>query len=180
MKLRELKCNNCGAKLNIKEKDKIVKCEFCNSTYSIEDNDKMEVISNEEFSRRFKETVLKQRKIFSVISIVFCIIFVSIFLFAGAMITKTILSFNTHSYNDFFIESYNGTQIGEGVISLIDNITGEMAKNDRKITVVYFDKEYTDVDDIRAIKKEINSFKEYEVILHYNNKKVIDKVTITE
>ncbi|MGN1338334.1 MAG: hypothetical protein ACI4WW_07670 [Candidatus Coprovivens sp.] len=44
MKLRELKCNNCGAKLNIKEKDKIVKCEFCNSTYSIEDNDKMEVI----------------------------------------------------------------------------------------------------------------------------------------
>lgn len=179
MKLRELKCNNCGAKLNIKEKDKIVKCEFCNSTYSIEENDRMEVISPEEFTQRFRDTVKNQSKAIKAVSIFMIVIFICIFLFVGAMIAKSFVSMGEHE-NNAVIEMYNGSQSGAQVGWLLDEVTGQMDKNDRKFTIVFLGDEYTDVDDIRAIKKELETFKEYEVILHYNKKKIIDKITITE
>jgi len=37
MKLKELKCKNCGAKLEVPENAKKVDCKFCNSSFFIED-----------------------------------------------------------------------------------------------------------------------------------------------
>ena len=37
MKLVELKCKNCGAKLSIPKDSKIVTCDFCKTTFQIDD-----------------------------------------------------------------------------------------------------------------------------------------------
>ena len=37
MKLVELKCKNCGAKLTVPENEKTVTCEFCNTSFHLDD-----------------------------------------------------------------------------------------------------------------------------------------------
>ena len=37
MKLVELKCKNCGAKLSIPKDSKIVTCDICKTTFQIDD-----------------------------------------------------------------------------------------------------------------------------------------------
>lgn len=37
MKLVELKCKNCGAKLTVPENTKTVTCEFCNTSFQLDD-----------------------------------------------------------------------------------------------------------------------------------------------
>ena len=84
----------------------------------------------------------------------------------------------------FDIESFNSKyEIRSGrkpklfVETLIDDISTDNKKNKHKITLIFNDKEYTDSKEITNIKSELTK-SEYEIILDYDSKGYINKITI--
>lgn len=86
--------------------------------------------------------------------------------------------FEKHSFNSSF-ELYVGTEWGVSVSRLIDEITTNNKTNqDRMITVVFDEVNTTDVDEIRNIKKSLDDWTEYEVILDYDSDGFVNLITI--
>lgn len=82
------------------------------------------------------------------------------------------------SFNAIF-EMYVGTEYGSSVSRLIDKVNTNNKTNDEHIiTVVFGDINTADTDEIRSIKKSLDDWTEYEVILDYDENGFVNLVTI--
>ena len=63
MELKELKCKNCGAKIEINEKDTLATCKYCNTSFSINEcdnhNSESKKTSISEKQEKQMKTILK-------------------------------------------------------------------------------------------------------------------------
>lgn len=84
------------------------------------------------------------------------------------------------SFNTSF-EMYVGTKWGLQVSRLIDEIiTNNKTNSEHIITVVYGDINSTDSDEIRSIKKKLDDWTDYEVILDYDENGFVNLITIEQ
>lgn len=86
--------------------------------------------------------------------------------------------FEKSSFNSTF-EMYVGTERGNSVSRLIDKVITNNKTNDEHIITVVFDNiKSTDSDEIRSIKKSLDDWTEYEVILDYDENGFVNLITI--
>ena len=94
---------------------------------------------------------------------------------------------NTNGFSDFEIRSFNstyehlyaGSNYGSSVVSMLDKIiTNNKTNSDRIIRVIYDDINTTDENEIRNLKKGLDSWTKYEVIFDYDDVGFINQVTI--
>lgn len=126
----------------------------------------------------------------------FGIIVLIILIIVGTMISRfSKMDKNSKDFNDlsnnvvnkieienfnYEIELYSGTQYGQMVKVLLDNIVTKVKKNtEHPISVVYNSKKISKADEITALKKQINTTTEYEVSMNYDSNGFINKVTIS-
>ena len=86
--------------------------------------------------------------------------------------------FEKKSFNSR-LEMYVGTNWGNQVSSLIDVITTNNKTNpNRMLTVVFGEINTTDADEIRNIKKSLDDWDEYEIVLDYDENGFVHLITI--
>lgn len=93
-------------------------------------------------------------------------------------IYSNISEFEITKFNNSF-ELYDGTQHGTNVSMLLDNVITNNKKNsDYIINVIYGNTNTTDENQIRNIKKKLDTWTKYEVILDYDEVGFVNQVTI--
>lgn len=202
MKFVELKCKNCGAKLEVEEGATQVTCKFCGTTFSIDDaytqgykytkgvlkaqSEQMEENLNtaQEFLKN--SSFGKTSKVFSV---VFATIFILIFVFIGYGIYTTFSETENESetvHDSFEVNSFNmpyendaGKRSGFFIVRTLDDIvTNNKTNKSHIITVVYNDIKATDEKDIKEIRNMLSEDKDYDVSLSYDNNGYVNKFAI--
>ena len=84
------------------------------------------------------------------------------------------------SFNSKF-EMYTGTEIGNSVAWLLDDIITNNKKNqDHLITVVFKTYNTTNPEELTSLKKELEDWHKYEVSLDYDEEGYANKATINE
>ena len=201
MRLRELKCKNCGAKVSVDENAVKVECEYCHTTFAVDDayNDgyKFEKgrikAQSEHIEKSFeqaKEIIEPVGKAFAVHSIIAgvigFVIFVVALIIIGTVVFKQINSadeydeFDINRFNNSF-EMYTGTEHGLSVGRLIDEVsTNNKKETEHKITVIYNDITTQDPEEMKKIKKQLDDWTEYEVSFEYDDVGFIYQVTIEQ
>lgn len=195
MKFIELKCKNCGAKLEVEEGTTQVTCKFCDTTFSIDDaytqgykytkgvlkahDEQME--KDLERAKDFMKNnpVAKTSKI---MGIVFAVIFVLVF---GFIVYNIVADFNDNSFD---IKSFNssyevdaGKRSGFFLTGTLDDIVTNNKKNKKHIiTVVYKDITTTDEKQIKKIRDSLNTHDYYDVSLDYDEKGYVNKFSIED
>ena len=82
------------------------------------------------------------------------------------------------SFNSSF-ELLNGTSFGGMIKSKLDDVIASNKKNpDHLITIIFGSTNTTNENEIRNLKKSINDFNQYEVIVDYDEAGYINKITI--
>lgn len=95
-----------------------------------------------------------------VITIIVFIVFGFIIYFGFHEYSKT----NVELYNSE-LKIYNGTQLGQGVSSLLDEVTNKLSKNkEHKISISYDNQVFSTIDEIINLKNNIGFWNRYNVI----------------
>lgn len=208
MKFVELKCKNCGAKLEVEEGATQVTCKFCGTTFSIDDaytqgykytkgvlkaqSEQMEENLNTAHEFLKNSSFGKTSKVFSV---VFATIFILIFVFIGYGIyttfSETENEFETENesetaHDSFEVNSFNmpyendaGKRSGFFIVRTLDDIvTNNKTNKSHIITVVYNDIKATDEKGIKEIRNMLSEDKDYDVSLSYDNNGYVNKFAI--
>lgn len=194
MKIIDLKCKSCGANLTVKKGEETVTCPYCKNTYSIKE---------ERAEHKDKTTTTQTTQVAVVAPVMIAmfiiipiVVFMIIIGFAVSYSTKKNTIKNTSSNivstttnttkSDFEIASFNsgfhnGTWFGRNIWSMLDSaITSNKKNKDNIIVVKYKDKQSTSNDDIIEIKRELEQFTEYEVILDYDEDGLVNSITIKD
>lgn len=198
MKIKELKCKNCGAKLEIDDNVKKVTCKYCNTEFSVEDayndgynfekgrmkaqTEQLEEINNILKNNPIFKNFFPSENVFMLLVIVFLIIFASVFIFINTSLTSmnNIDSFEVKRFNNNF-EIYVGTNSGLQVSSLIDEIQTNNRKNkDSLIEFEYKNNKTTNPDEIKELKKQIDEWNNYEITFEYNEDGFINYVLMED
>lgn len=200
MELKELKCKNCGAKIELEEGKTEVTCKYCNTTFKVDDeyskaynytkgilkarNEQMQEFYNS------REGKLSKR----IINIIIIIVFLIFFLIIGLMISNiynyspirsNVIATKNESIDiDMFNIQFSGMN-GQKSTFFINDYLDKIVTNNKKqqkhiITVKYQDKETSNPDEIIAIKKSLDESKQYELSTDYDQAGFINKLTITE
>lgn len=200
MELKELKCKNCGAKIELEEGKTEVTCKYCNTTFKVDDeyskaynytkgilkahNEQMQEFYNS------REGKLSKR----IINIIIIIVFLIFFLVIGLMISNiynyspirsNVIETKNESIDaDMFNIQFSGMN-GQKSTFFINDYLDKIVTNNKKhqehiITVKYQDKETSNPDEIIAIKKGLDESKQYELSTDYDQAGFINKLTITE
>lgn len=199
MELKELKCKNCGAKIELEEGKTEVTCKYCNTTFKVDDeyskaynytkgilkahNEQMQEFYNS------REGKLSKR----IINIIIIIVFLIFFLVIGLMISNiynyshirsNVIETKNESIDvDMFNIQFSGMN-GQKSTFFINDYLDEIVTNNKKqehiITVKYQDKKTSNPDEIIAIKKSLDESKQYELSTDYDQAGFINKLTITE
>lgn len=196
VKLIELNCKNCGAKLKAPEGTTQLDCKFCGSSFNIEDaySDGYKYTKGvlKAQSEQMKENFEKMKglmknspfgKISKVISILFVIIFVSVFVFIIYNIFRNFGSesdFNINLFNSKY-EFVSGKKTGISISHTLDDIVTNNKKNkDHKITVIYKDITSNEELKIKEIRDKLSDWTDYDVSLNYDNSGYVNKITIKD
>lgn len=208
MKFVELKCKNCGAKLEVEEGTTQVTCKFCDTTFSIDDaytqgykytKDVLKA-QDEQYEKdleRAKDFMKNNpvAKSSRIMSIIFAIIFFLVFCFIGYNIyndfyadRSTDFNNNHSTDNRFEISSFNtpyendaGRRSGFFLINTLDDIVTNNKKNkEHIITVVYKDITTAEETEIKKIRDSLSSRKDYDVSLDYDSKGYVNKFIIAD
>lgn len=208
MKLNELKCKNCGAKIELEEGKTEVTCNYCNTTFTVDDeytkaykytkgmlkaeHDQMkENLKEYNNSPEGKATIRFANTIQVLCFIVFIIALIIIGITTFNMSNRSILNnsnissnsndnFDAEMFNNTFY-GYNGTTSAFFVKDCLDEIINSNKKEKKHIiTVKYNDKETSNPDEILEIKKSLDDSKEYELSMDYDSNGFFNKLTITE
>lgn len=195
MRLRELKCKNCGAKIKVDENVAKVECEYCHTTFTVDDayNDgykfekgriKAQTEHIEKSLENAKGVIEPVGKAFFAHSIITGVI--GFVIFAAAIITIVVIAtkqinsvdeFDINSFNNSF-EMYTGTGLGLSVGRLIDEVSTNNKKEEHKITIIYGDIKTQDPKEMANIKSQLDDWTEYEVSFEYDDVGFIYEVTI--
>ena len=198
MRLKELKCKNCGAKLEIEDNVKKITCKYCNTEFSVEDAynngynfekgrmkaqiEQLEEINNIMMNNPIFKNFFPSKNLFIIPVVISIIIFLSIFIFIITSITSmnNIDSFEVDRFNNSF-EIYVGTNNGLQVSSLIDEVQTNNRKNkDKLIEFEYKDVKTKNPDEIIKIKKDLDDWTNYEITFEYDKNGMIDYVLMEE
>ena len=204
MKLNELKCKNCGAKLSVPEKTETVTCKYCHTTFSVDTSysegynytkgvlDAQDEKQQEQIERAREFMKKNPGVIVSKIFAVFIIILViAIFGFIGYTMFKNISDYDKSDeewdkewevtkFNNGFL-NYNGTKSGFWVKDYLDDIVDSNKTNKSHIiSVVYNDIKTSDSTEIINMKKSIDENKKYEVIVDYDENGFFYLMTIED
>ncbi len=208
MKFVELKCKNCGAKLEVEEGTTQVTCKFCDTTFSIDDaytqgykyTKGVLKAQDEQYEKdleRAKDFMKNNpvAKSSRIMSIIFAIIFFLVFCFIGYNIyndfyadRSTDFNNNHSTDNRFEISSFNtpyendaGRRSGFFLINTLDDIVTNNKKNkEHIITVVYKDITTAEETEIKKIRDSLSSRKDYDVSLDYDSKGYVNKFIIAD
>ena len=183
--MKQLKCDSCGANLEVNDNEEYAKCPYCKAEYKLKDDKNINININDNSKEAINNGIDSAKKVSIVFFIVFGIIAVLVFSGVVFFITtiinqvdkntkdadKTINSifekakketdaedskFEIDSFNDNF-EMYSGTQTKSLLSSLLDEVVTSNKKNsDKLITVIYNDKQTTNPDEVIAIKNSLN------------------------
>lgn len=185
MKLKELKCKNCGAKLKAEETSDVITCKYCKTTFSINDeyNESYKKTkgaldaANDAYSERLEKIKKEENTpLFIFVKVFIALVFILLITSIGYGFYKTIN--NPDSFN-FKYSNYNGTKTKFFIDGYLDEIiTNNKTNKKHKITVVYNSISTTKPEEIIKIKKELEDHKEYEIIIDYDDKGYINKMTI--
>ena len=96
---------------------------------------------------------------------------------AEKLINKGTSDIEKKSFNGKY-ELFSGTQDGDEVKSLLDDVIKNNKTNEKKISVVYNEQNTSDPEIIKNIKTSITGMKSYEVSLDYDTDGYINKLTI--
>lgn len=200
MKFVELKCKNCGAKLEVEEGTTQVTCKFCDTTFSIDDaytqgykyTKGVLKAQDEQYEKdleRAKDFMKNNpvAKSSRIMSIIFAIIFFLVFCFIGYNIYNDFYA-DRSTDNRFEISSFNtpyendaGRRSGFFLINTLDDIVTNNKKNkEHIITVVYKDVTTTEETEIKKIRDSLSSNRDYDVSLDYDSKGYVNKFTIAD
>ena len=200
MKLNELKCKNCGAKISVPEKTETVTCKYCHTTFSVEDaytegykytkgvldahdekqKEQLERVKDFMENNPVAKKSMLAGKIISIFSIIIIVaVFIGIF-FGISSAIKSDNDWEVTRFNNGF-SNYNGTKSGFWIKKYLDNIVDSNKTNKSHIiTVVYNDIKTSDSTEIINMKKSIDESKEYEVIVDYDENGYFYLMTIEE
>lgn len=200
MKFVELKCKNCGAKLEVEEGTTQVTCKFCDTTFSIDDaytqgykyTKGVLKAQDEQYEKdleRAKDFMKNNpvAKSSRIMSIIFAIIFFLVFCFIGYNIYNDFYA-DRSTDNRFEVSSFNtpyendaGRRSGFFLINTLDGIVTNNKKNkEHVITVVYKDITTTEETDIKKIRDSLSSNRDYDVSLDYDSNGYVNKFTIAD
>lgn len=191
--MKRIKCESCGGKLNIdetKNKD-YVTCSYCGTQYKL-DKDLNEIIYNDikgviktrvEFTRK----IIKGTFIFilatTIISMIGAFFITSNFSDTRKSIIEDKyemkekeLQEEINKFNREF-EYYGGTKSKFMTTELLDDVSTNNRKNDRKISIKYETKTVNTTDEINKIKHSLKD-EEYEIIIDYNKEGYVNKITV--
>lgn len=206
--MKQLKCENCGAKIEIKDENaEYGTCPYCKAKYQLHEtkdiNIKMDDNTKEILSNSFVN-FNKQSKFATIF--IMAVAAIMIIAIIGTFITRINLSKRTNtttidtnitnkveetiqdakekisksSFNSKF-EIRSGTKYKSSIEYLLDDvITNNKTNKDMLITVIYKDKETTDPDYIVEIKHSLNDRNKYEVKLDYDDDGYVNKITIED
>ena len=183
MELNELKCKNCGAKIELEEGKTEVTCKYCNTTFKVDDeyskayNYTKGILKahNEQMQEFYNSREGKLSKI--IINIIIIIVFLIFFLVIGLMISNiynyspirsNVIETKNESIDaDMFNIQFSGMN-GQKSTFFINDYLDKIVTNNKKqqehiITVKYQDKETSNPDEIIAIKKSLDESKQYEL-----------------
>ena len=197
MKLRELKCKNCGAKLKVEENISKVECEFCHTSFAVDDayhdGYKFEKGRMKAQSEHFDESLEKAKEIiqpfgkvfiahsvvsFAIFFIIFIFIIIGVFTFAVSQSNNSVDEFDIRQFNNKY-EMYVGTESGFMISKLIDEVVANNKKDkEHQITFIYKEINTSNPDEIKNIKSQLNSVAQYEVSLEYDEVGFIYQVMV--
>ena len=185
MKLNQIECKSCGAHIKVNDGDENVRCPYCGNTYSV--------------SEEKKKMRKKNNSVIIIIIIVVFIIMPMIFFIgflglAGHMahrgtnttITTTNSGTSSVENRDYEVFKFNsgynnGTWFGGTVGTMLDRVVTSNKTNSKKTIVVKYKETQTEKpDEIIELKKKLEQFTSYEVILDYDNEGYINKITIED
>ncbi len=198
MKLIELKCKNCGAKLEVEEGTTQITCKFCDTTFSIDDAYtqgykytkgvlKAQDEQREKDFQRAKEFLDNTSfgKTPKLAIAFFIFVFVLIFGIVGYGIYSIVTeekdnSFDVRAFNTIY-ETNSGKQSGFFITNILDDIvTNNKTKKNHVISVSYNDVTTTNEKEIKEIRNSLSSGKYYDVTLDYDNEGYVNKFTIED
>lgn len=192
MRLKELKCKNCGASIKVEENQSQVECKYCHTSFAVEDayhyGYKFEKGRLKAQSEQFEENLKNMDEMFKTTHKIFKpqFIFIAVVAISVLVMMITGFVFAQKSHDDFDItrfnnsfEFYNGTKTGHTVAILIDEITTNNKKNKvHLVTVEYKEISTTDPNEIKEIKKQLDDWTKYEVSFEYDEDGYIYKLII--
>lgn len=76
------------------------------------------------------------------------------------------------------IEIFNGTRMGIGAKTVLDNVVTSNKTKEKKIKVKFMETETENVDEIKNFKKSIDNYTEYEISFEYDDDGFINEVII--
>lgn len=195
MRLRELKCENCGAVLKVEDNVTKVKCEFCKTEFAVEDayhagykfeKGRMKAQTenleeNLEQAQEMLEAFHKSSPIPKIVIGFIITVFITVFIIIFVTIFKelfTVSEFDINRFNNTY-EMYNGTEYGSSVGRLIDEVSTNNKKNKKQqITIKYKDVTTKEPEKMKEIKSELDDWTKYEVTFEYDDDGFIYQATI--
>lgn len=185
--MKKLTCSNCGAPISVGKDKDYGTCPFCGTKYKVNDDINVNINVDDDLKKIVSSGIETAKKGTKIMLIPFLLIFIGVSIIFVIVIPKTLSDTKKKSeetQEKFDIESFNSKyEIRSGrkpklfVETLIDDISTDNKKNKHKITLIFNDKEYTDSKEITNIKSELTK-SEYEIILDYDSKGYINKITI--
>jgi len=198
MRLRELKCKNCGATLEVDENATQIECNFCHTEFTVEDayhdgykfekgRMKAQREQMEKDLEHVKGVIAPVGKAFAAQSIISTVVGVVIFAIVVitviTLVTKQINSvdeFDIRMFNNTY-EMYMGTEYGSSVGRLIDEVSTNNKKDkEHKITIKYKEISTQEPEQMKEIKKQLDQWTKYEVTFEYDEDGFIYIATIEE
>lgn len=198
MRLKELKCKNCGANIKVEENASQAECKFCNTTFMIEDayhdgykfeKGRMKA-HNEQVEKNLERTksilgpvgkfFAAQYIISTIVGIGIFAIAIIIIIFIATRQSDSFAEFDIKSFNNRY-EMYVGTEYGSSTGRLIDEIITNNKKNEKhQITIKYKEISTQEPEKMKEIKKQLNDWSRYEITFEYDKNGFIYLAIIEE
>lgn len=205
--MKQLKCENCGAKIEIKDENaEYGTCPYCKAKYQLHetkdinikmDDNTKEILSNS-FGNFNKQSKFATAFIMTIAAVMIIAIMSTFVINTNIFKSKdtsnnddtinkinekvenTKKEINKSSFNGKF-EIRSGTDYKSTIEYILDDVvTNNKTNKDMLITVKYKDKETTDPDTIIEIKHSLNDRNKYEVKLDYDNDGYVNKITLED
>lgn len=183
MNLKDCKCPNCGASLEVPENTKKIKCEYCRKTFEVEstydsayNHTKGVLDAQMETSKEIFEH-FNNNPFNKVVRIIAAVIIIAITVMVFSIAIPTFMNSGKDDFN-FFFESYPGVKSSFFVKTYINKVIESNSKNPkRQICVVLDGEEVCNNSEIPNVVSKLSSY-DYSVSLGYDEKGYVNKLIL--
>lgn len=191
MKLFELKCPNCGAKLKKEEGTIDIVCDYCQTEFKFDDEahhikyDDMEKTGYDFEKGRIKarDDAINQKmmpgtniaaKILALVVPIF--VFIIIGTTIHSIYFKNGKSIDANNYNNE-LEQYKGVKDEWHTENLLEDVNDKLVDDKHKLIVLYNNEDYKTVEEVSKLKDSLERGS-YKITFSYDKKGYINKVII--